>query len=386
MSTKTATTPKVPKKTAQNPQHKNLATAMKKVINVNTVLPILEDVLLTPGFARVSDLETEAIVPFDLPGLNRPVAVPAKMFANIMEMMPGMSVQVDKNHGVTCAEGARKAKVMGEDPDNFPKQPMRGSAHPVIGRLSEADLGHLATALCFVSRDNFRPAMIGVYFQSDGKESGRIVSTDAHRLFWEKLSAPLTESFILPAKTARVLLAFPGDYTVTALLEKIEGAKQESLTHVTFTRTDGVQICCRVIDAKFPDYQVVIPEGDGNLNLEVDKEFLLKELKNAAKFANKSTNQVTLSMNGAFAVSSQDVDFSFEYNAEFEPGDQVKFTFQKDIPEDQRNMLIAFNAEFLQEIVHKQPAGERVRIKLWAPTKCAIINDQYLLMPLMLNS
>lgn len=386
MSTKTVTTPKVPKKTARNPQHKNLETAMKKVINVNTVLPILEDVLLTPGSARVSDLETDVTVPFDLPGLDRPVAVPGKMFANIMEMMPGMTAQVDENYGVACAEGARKAKVMGENPDNFPKQPMEGDAHPVIGTISEADLGHLATALCFVSRDDLRPAMTGVYFHAGGKKPGKIVGTDAHRLFWEKLSAPLTESFILPAKTARILLAFPGDYTVTAWLQKKEGAKQKSLTHVTFTRTDGVQVCCRVIDAKFPDYQVVIPKGDGNLNLEVDKEFLLKELKNAAKFANRSTNQVTLSMNGAFAVSSQDVDFSFEYNAEFEPGDQVRFTFHAAIPEDQRNMLIAFNAEFLQEIVHKQPAGEPVRIKLWAPTKCAIINDQYLLMPLILGS
>jgi DNA polymerase III subunit beta len=417
MNAKTKPLPRA-KKVAANPQHKMLVTAMKKCINTNTVLPILEDVLLTPGFATVTDLENTIVLPFNLRGLGeKTVAVPGKMFQEILDMLPELSAEVDNDFGVKFTQGARTAKVMGENPDDFPKTGLDGVDCSIIGRLTEGDMENLATAMCFVSGDDLRPAMTGVFFEAKKNKKSRLVATDAHRLYWNNLSQPIEKEFILPPKAAKILLAFGGEWEIaSATVEK-------EVTLVSFTRPDGLKVIARAIDARFPDYRVVLPEGDGLVKLTAAPEFLMKEFKNAGKFANRSTNQVTLGMNGKFSVGSQDIDFSFEYHADFENKQEVDFSFSPDYPkqytldgkdvmviedhgsiveirneyakkvkvnksdlvEQPTHLYIAFNGKFMQEIINKIPADSPVEIEMWSPTKCAIINKHYLIMPLMLN-
>ena len=409
------------KKAAVSPQNKMLTTAVKKTINSNTVVPILEDILFGPGYARVSDLETDVQIPYKLDGLGKStVCIPAKMFLETAEMLPNMKATVDKNFGVEMQDGPRKAKLMGENPDNFPLEKMYTEKTVTVGTLTEADLALLADAMSFVSDDDLRPAMTGVYFEApvSGKES-RIVSTDAHRLFWHGMEGSLKETFILPQKTAKILLAFGGGpWEVHKPADK-----SGEYIRLAFFREDGLKIAFRPIDAKFPDYRVVVPQGDGFVSLEADPEFMLKELKNAGKYANRSTNQVCIGMNGKLTFSSQDVDFSFEYNSVFDNGDGGEFKFLKDFPtrysldgkellhvtkvnkdkinymwqgaefsveksklvELPKELTIAFNQKFLSEVIHKLPKGETVKFKFWTPTKATIINDYYLIMPLMMN-
>ena len=49
-----------------------------------------------------------------------------------------------------------------------------------------------------------------------------------------------------------------------------------------------------------------------------------------------------------------------------------------------KEMATAFNGKFLLDILTKCE-DERVNIKLWSPNKAAIVNDKFLIMPLMLN-
>lgn len=500
------------KKPPANPQKKLLLTAAKKTINTNTVLPILEDILFTPGLATVSDLETVVQVPYDMKGVpKKGIAVPGKMFYDIMDIVESPSIKVDKDLGCQFIEDNRTMKVQGEDSDNFPRTPLDGEDLKKIGTLTEADMATLKTAVCFTSNDDLRPAMTGVFFSQQ-----KMVATDAHRLFFKDYTAPMTREFILPRKAALILLALGGEWELQApedyerdkagelilrrplikveqkvttfeiegtlfkggtledaeaawahekksygdthetlrdfLLDKyrikgrqfkvcddpdeieeieiddmsVEPAPQLlSITYVCFARNDGARVIARTIDARFPDYKVVIPEGDGLVHLESTKEFLLKELKNAGKFANRSTSQVTVGMNGKLSFASQDVDFNFEYTSDYENGAEGKFSFlegfkmpqlfngipvkiKKDLgsivtiedPEDSWKTIdimksdlttpdpalyIAFNSKFLTEILHHIPDGEPVKMKMWAPTKCAIINETFLLMPLMLN-
>jgi DNA polymerase III sliding clamp (beta) subunit (PCNA family) len=150
-------------------------------------------------------------------------------------------------------------------------------------------------------------------------------------------------------------------------------------TNIRFTRADGVQVVTRVIDARFPDYRVVLPGGDGNVVVTMNPDELLKELKNAGKFANTATNQVVFSINGNVSLSSCDVDFEHEFQTGVEQA-EIKWA-----PEVNHELKIAFNSKFLSEIVQRVK-DEPVSVKFWAPHKAAIINDNFLLMPLMLNS
>jgi len=88
------------------------------------------------------------------------------------------------------------------------------------------------------------------------------------------------------------------------------------------------------------------------------------------------------------------VDFSFEYNNDF-PANIERHTVmikvrQKDGSFEPKAMkhceMIAFNAKFLLQIISQHTGNGPVKIKLWAETKATIINDSFLLMPLMLNN
>ena len=143
-----------------------------------------------------------------------------------------------------------------------------------------------------------------------------------------------------------------------------------------------MQMSCRLIDARFPDYKVVIPL-DNPYKLILNRTDFQNALRRVSVFSNKSTNQVALSIHGSeLQLSSQDVDFSFEGN------ERMKCQY------DGEDMSIAFNARFLIEMLNAT-SSEEIRIELSTSTKAGIIKpveqDEQedllmLVMPLMLNS
>ena len=71
---------------------------------------------------------------------------------------------------------------------------------------------------------------------------------------------------------------------------------------------------CRLIDARFPDYKVVIPT-DNPYRLTLNRADFQSALRRVSIFSNKSTNQVALSITGSeLQLAAQDVDFSNEGN------------------------------------------------------------------------
>jgi DNA polymerase-3 subunit beta len=139
---------------------------------------------------------------------------------------------------------------------------------------------------------------------------------------------------------------------------------------------------CRLIDARFPDYKVVIP-ADNPYKLTIGRNDFQSALRRVSIFSNKSTNQVVLSIHGSeLQLMAQDVDFSFEGN------ERMKCQY------DGEDLTIAFNARFLIEMLASADSDE-IRMELSTPTKAGIIkptdedeNEEVLMlvMPLMLNS
>jgi DNA polymerase-3 subunit beta len=138
---------------------------------------------------------------------------------------------------------------------------------------------------------------------------------------------------------------------------------------------------CRLIDARFPDYKVVIPT-DNPYRMTVNRAEFQSALRRVSIFSNKSTNQVALQINGSeLQLTAQDIDFSFEGN------ERMSCRY------DGEDMQIAFNAKFLVEMLGST-SGEEIKMELSTPTKAGIIkpieedeNEELLMlvMPLMLN-
>lgn len=474
MSTKTATVPKA-KKPAKDPSIKLLKIMNAQVIDHNSVIPITEDFYLTGKEAVAYHLKQgmSMVIPFKTPKAKG-VCVPADMFMKSMERCKEPEITSDKNFGVFITEGKRLMKLQGENPDNYPLIPlynqkpkaMGNQDYAKLGTITENDLAIIKNCLSFVSRDDLRPAMTGILIEAPKEyQQSLAIATDAHRLYQEKIS-PISETFILPAKAAKLLAELGGDWEVTAdshwkhkdneivleypkkkiqklpehfdlevdgttlyfigNKEKEEYSWKNYYSHMTFelycqkkrqpiditdpdemedlvvddtdqepdkkripadnvcfTRKDGIQVITRTIDARFPDWRVVWPQGEGNVILNADRAILMDEIQCAQQYANRSTNQVAFSLNGSCHIASQDVDFSFEYQNEVE---QAIPEWNEEATKDKtKELSIAFNGKFLLDILTKCE-DERVSIKLWEPNKAAIVNDKFLIMPLMLNS
>ncbi len=352
------------------------------VINSNTVLPILEDFLFDINNNKLSvvatDLETVMKVQLEVEanGAGK-VCIPARILVDSLKNLPDqpLTFNIDKNFGIEITSDNGKYKVMGENPDNFPKEPAADETTSFT-ISSSALVTAINKTLFAVSTDDLRPAMTGVYFEM-AKDSLQFVSTDAHRLVRFKRSdvhCPATDSMIVPKKPLTLLKA-------AMPMNEDELTVSYNSNHL-FVQHGTTQLSCRLIDARFPDYKVVIPL-DNPYKLTVNKQEFQSALKRVSIFSNKSTNQVVVNINGSeLQLAAQDIDFSFEGT------ERMKCQYNGE------DLQIAFNARFLIEMLNATDS-EEVTIDLSTPTKAGILKPAtqeeseellMLVMPLMLNT
>ena len=352
------------------------------VINSNTVLPILEDFLFDVEKNKLSvvatDLETVMKVQMEVEsnGSGR-VCIPAKILVDSLKNIPDqpLTFNIDKNFGIEITSDNGKYKVMGENPDNFPKEPTADDTTSFT-ISSSALVTAINKTLFAVSNDDLRPAMTGVFFEMS-KDALQFVSTDAHRLVRYKrtdVSCPKTDSMIVPKKPLTLLKS--------AMPMNEDELKVNYNSNHLFVKHGTTQMSCRLIDARFPDYKVVIP-ADNPYKLTVNKSDFQGALRRVSIFSNKSTNQVVVNISGSeLQLAAQDVDFSFEGT------ERMKCQYNGE------DLQIAFNAKFLIEMLNASDSDE-VTIDLSTPTKAGILKPAsqddgeellMLVIPLMLNS
>ena len=351
------------------------------VINANTVLPILEDFLFEIEKNKLTvvatDLETVMKIHMDIEAKDSGrVCIPAKILMDSLKNIADqpLTFTIDKNFGVEITSDNGKYKVMGENPDNFPKEPAADDTNSFT-ITSSAFVTAINKALFAVSNDDLRPAMTGVYFELD-KKGLQCVATDAHRLVRYKrtdVKCPKADSFIVPRK--------PLNLVKTAIPSNEDEITVSYNSNHLFVKHGTTQMSCRLIDARFPDYKVVIPT-DNPYRLTVNKNDFQSALRRVSVFSNKSTNQVALSISGSeLQLAAQDIDFSFEGN------ERMKCQYNGE------DLMIAFNARFLIEMLNAADSDE-INMELSTPTKAGIIkptdldeNEEMLMlvMPLMLN-
>jgi len=332
------------------------------VINTNTVLPILEDFLFDIQDKKLTvvatDLETVMRFKRDVESkANEKLCIPAKFLMISLKNTADQTLtfNIDKNFSVEITSDNGKYKVMSENPDNFPKEPAADDTN-VFSMSSSALVTAINKALFAVSSDDLRPAMTGVFFELS-KNALQFVATDAHRLVRYKrtdVTCSKTDSFIVPKKPLTLLK--------NALPDNDDDLSLSYNSNHLFVTHGSTQLICRLIDARFPDYKVVIPT-DNPYKLIVNKLDFQSALRRVSIFSNKSTNQVALNITGSeLQLAAQDVDFSFEGNE------------RMNCQYDGEDLQIAFNAKFLIEMLNAAESDE-VKIELATSTKAGILKQ-----------
>lgn len=365
------------------------STLLKQLQAVNgassssTVLPILENFLFEIKDGRLTisatDLQTSMTTSLAVESKeDGKVAVPSKILLETLKTLPDQPIAFsvdDQTFAIEISAGDGKYKLSGENGEDFPKIPMVENASSVnmpASVLAEA----INKTIFAVSNDDLRPAMTGVFCQLSPQDI-TFVATDAHKLVRYRRMDTRSESatsFILPKKALNLLKSSlpTEDVNVTV----------EYNTTSAFFRFGNINLICRLIDERYPDYEAVIPQNNPN-KLTIDRGMFLNCLRRVVIFANKTTHQVRLKINGSeLNISSEDVDFANEAHERL--GCQYAG----------EDMEIGFNAKFLIEMLNNLE-GDEVTLEMSTPNRAGLLVPQtnnenenvlMLVMPVMLNN
>ncbi len=352
-------------------------------IGSNPVLPILEDFLFTIQDNKLTiaatDLETSITTTVDvMSDANGVVAIPARILLDTLKALPQQPITVsinDENYAIEITSAYGNYKLAGENGQDFPAIPDAENVDAITMQATALAQG-VSKTLFATSSDELRPAMTGVYFQVDFNKI-TFVATDAHKLVkytFTDVASEVSTSFIVPKKSLNLL---------KGILANASGEIKVSFNKANaFFAFNDILLVCRLIDARYPDYNAVIPVDNPNV-LTMGRTDFQNSLKRIAIYANKTTNQVILNItNSDLTISAQDLDFSNEAK------ETLSCTYEGD------PLTIGFNAKFLVEMLGVLESDE-VKIELSTPTRAGIllptdkVDDEEILMlvmPVMLSN
>lgn len=358
-------------------------TTISGVVPSNPIVPILDNFLfeIAPEKLTVyaSDLQISMITELPIESKEKgSIAVPAKFLIDTLKNLPEQPVTftIDPDtYSIELSSDNGRYKLAGENATDFPKiqQVKNGYKADLSTDILNAAINYTLFA---TSNDDLKPAMTGVYLNL-GATNTTFVATDGHRLVRYRRVDIVSEdsnAIIIPRKAVSLLKSsLPSENTTVKL---------EFTPDNAFFSFGNVQLICRLIDERFPDYENAIPLDNPN-KLLIDRIELINCLRRISIYANKTTNQVRLKISGSeLQVSAEDLDFSNEANERL----ACEYTGE--------DIEIGFNAKFLLEMIGNM-TGVRVQIAMSAPNRAGILTPEnqdksedllLLIMPVILNN
>lgn len=356
---------------------------LKRVISNGTSLPILScflfDIQENKLKITASDLDVTFVSELECESKeNGLFAVGADIILDILKFLPEQQITMkflNKNLEIESLSGNYTMAI--EDGAQFPKAPILTEttkieipSHILLNGISK-------TSFC-VGTDEIRAMLTGVCF--DLKiDRINFVATDANKLV--KYSRTDLKSngddvqFIVPRKPISIL---------SSALNGIDEVVDIEFNGVNTSFTFGNQtIVCRLIDAKYPAYESVIPKENPN-TLEIKRDELLGSIKRINIFSNKTTHQVILEKKGnQLTIFGEDKDYSNK-------GTEVLTCIGQG-----EDLTIGFNSKYLMEMLSNL-SSERVKLEMSQPNRAGILfpsekNDEHeeitmLVMPVMIQS
>ncbi len=340
---------------------KNLQ-AIIGVINTNNTLPILDDFLfeLKEEGLKVtsSDLETTMSVTIKPDRAEEPgsVAIPAKILVDTLKTFPDIPLSFvinETNQLVEISAGEGKYKLSGHKSDEYPRTPLLEETTS-IELQSEMLAEAINKTLFATGNDELRLVLSGIFCELSPDDI-TFVATDAHKLVrYKRTDAKSTDSanFILPKKPLNLLK--------NILVTEEVPVKLEYNKANAFFSFSNVELVCRLIDGKYPNYEAVIPTNNPN-KLTIDRLSLLTSIRRVSIFANQSTHQIRFKISGKeLVLSAEDIDFSNEAK------ERLTCAYEGD------DMEIGFNSKFMVEMLNNTETAE-VLIEMSASNRAGIL-------------
>jgi DNA polymerase-3 subunit beta len=291
--------------------------------------------------------------------------IPAKLAADAVRKLPAGAVTVVTTDGhVVITGNGPEFKLREMSVEDFPKitDGSLDEAITVDGSALNKALGQVGVA---ASGDDARPTLTGVLFEA-AEGTLRLVATDSYRLAVRDVPGVVTEgSKLIPYRALRELGRTVGGGEMKVAL----GEREASFA------TDRGRLTVRIIDASFPNYRQLLPEGHAN-RLTVDKAALTEAVGRAALVAE---DHIPVRL----AMHSGGVELSVIRQEVGEASELLEADYTGD------DMTIAFNTRYLIDGIGAVD-DDQVVIETSDPLKPGLMHGgsseefRYLLMPVRL--
>lgn len=359
---------------------KELLKALKPLAKIadGRTLPVLDSIKFTVArnvlHLTASNLNVTISKLVDLQAIcdDGEALLPAQKLVDTLGALSGVVTIEANGESAVIKAGSGKYKMATQEASAFPALASAPDAPDI--RLGEGDAATLKKAIeaCrpFVSNDDLRPAMQGVnvMFMEGAAE---IAATNAHKLLVVKLPIEFgtDKSFIISG----AVLSSIADIDITGLTI---GEKT-----CYFHTTDGGSVAFQAVDARYPNYRAVIPEGNDKV-WNVQKSELITALNRIGVYSDNTTRKVVITVDDqSCEIQASDYDHGYEATETLE---RTRYGYEG------APIRIAFNAKYLVTCLQAIP-GESVNISMSTPSRAALLGApgddtvMALCMPVMLT-
>jgi DNA polymerase III subunit beta len=298
-----------------------LVTRMQGVAERKSTMPVLSNVLLAvegPSVLRIAAtdlyLAIAGKVTADV-GKGGSVAVPAKDLLERVKMMPEgpiqLSTQDNSSTVIRAAGSARRYTLRGMPGDDFPPLPAPAEGAPTLALEVDVLQELIAKTHFSISTDETRAHLNSALFEWDG-DIVRMVTTDGHRLSKMEVKVSgrqASATMLIPLKAIQELRRLCDEVLADPGKEAKEGAKpQLQITQSgssAFFQGGGTTFSVKLVDAQFPPYSQVIPQGSEK-KVTVPRAAFADALRAVSIAASERTGGVKLALSkGTMRITSE---------------------------------------------------------------------------------
>lgn len=326
---------------------KGLNNVSRAVAARTATLPVLTHVLLATDGGRLKIAATNLEL-----GINcwigakvedeGAITVPARTFTELVSLLPSDRVDLELNVRtqalrVTC--GHTDTNIKGIDAQEFPIIPAFQADNAAY--IDAAMLKRMISKVAFAAAtDESRPMLTGVLTKFDG-DTVIMAAADGFRLSvcTGTLKEPVAEprSMLIPARAISEVARIVGEQEEPVAIT-VTPSHGQVLIHLQNT-----DVVAQLIEAKFPDYEPIIPKKFTTRTVVSTAE-LLKACRQAGIFARESSDTMRLHVTPANGNPGQ---VTITAKAD-ETGDNLS---QLDATAEGDEVEIAFNVKYLIDVL-----------------------------------
>ncbi|UYZ38978.1 DNA polymerase III subunit beta (plasmid) [Clostridium beijerinckii] len=278
------------------------------------------------------------------------ILVDAKIFIDIIRKLPDGDITIEKNEDnlVTIKCNKSEFSIVSMNETEYPELPKVNNGTEII--LPKVLFGSLIGQVHFaIAQDETRPILQGILYEV--KDSVlKLVALDGYRLALSssKVECSTDMSAVIDGKSLISISKLIGDTgDLKIYLHK---------NHIEF-RLDNLIIYSRLLEGKYIQYESLLPEDTGKIDVIVNREQLINAIERSsliAKSSDTSNNPIL-----KFNIQNDGMLDLLVINSKSNMG-KVREELTVEIPGTEKELEIAFNGRYLLDMLKNMDAEKLV--------------------------